>query len=127
MERRDLTFALTWQRNTEPVGAAANDLLRWLGSEIGCRITPRVALSYEELLPMFERGEADFAWLPPIAFLRLRAKRLVRTLFVNQRHGTRAYHAIVAVRSGSRHYSLDRLRGARAAWIDAQSTTGYVL
>jgi len=127
MARKELTFALTWQRNTEPVGAAANDLLRWLGNEIGRPIVPRVALSYDELSPLFEREEVDFAWLPPIAFLRLRSKNLVRTLYVNERHGARAFHAILAVRSGSQHYSLDRLRGARAAWIDPQSTTGYIL
>jgi len=127
-ERRgDLTFALPWQRNSEPVGSAAADLLRWLGAEIGRRITPRVALSYDELLPLFEKGEVHFAWLPPISFLRLRAARLVRTLYVNERNAALAFHAIIAVRSGSRHYSLDRLRGARAAWVDPMSTTGYVL
>ncbi len=123
----ELSFALTWQRNSEPVGPAVAKLLRWLGTEIGRSITPRVALSYEELVPLFERGEVDFAWLPPITFLRLRAKRLVRTLVVNQRYGSRTYHGVIAVRSSSRHYSLDRLRGARAAWVDPQSTTGYVL
>ena len=127
MGRRDLAFALTWQRNTEPVGAAANDLLRWLGTELGQPINPRVALSYDELLPLFERDLVDFAWLPPISFLQLRKKSLVRTLLVNQRHGTRAFHAVLAVRSSSRHFSLDRLTGARAAWIDPQSATGYVL
>jgi phosphonate transport system substrate-binding protein len=78
-------------------------------------------------LPLFEAGDVDFAWLPPIAFLLLRKKGLVRTLYVNERNASHAFHAIVAVRSGSRHYSLDRLRGARAAWIDPMSTTGYVL
>jgi ABC-type phosphate/phosphonate transport system substrate-binding protein len=29
--------------------------------------------------------------------------------------------------SGSHHYALDKLQGARAAWIDPHSTTGYVL
>ena len=127
MGRKPLSFALTWQRNTEPVGAAATDLLRWLGKEIGCTLTPRVAIAYEDLLARFERGDVDLAWLPPIAFLRLRARKLVRTLFVNQRHGTRAYHAVVATRADSRFTTIDKLQGARVAWIDPYSTTGYVL
>jgi phosphonate transport system substrate-binding protein len=127
LTRKELFFALTWQRNTEPVGAAAADFLRWLGNELGRPILPRVALSYDELLPMFEKGDVDFGWLPPLTYLQLRAKNLARTLFTNQRHGARAWHAVLAVRSGSRHYALDRLQGARAAWVDPHSTTGYVL
>lgn len=127
MDRKELSFALTWQRNTEPVGSAVADWLRWLGQRIGRPVLPRVALSYDELLPLFERGDADFAWLPPLTFLELRAKGLVRTLLVNERHGSRAFHAVLAVQSGSRHHALDRLRGARAAWVDPYSTTGYVL
>ena len=61
MGRRELSFALTWQRNTEPVGAAVSELLRWLGTEIGRPVLPRVALSYDELLPMFQRGDVDSA------------------------------------------------------------------
>jgi phosphonate transport system substrate-binding protein len=125
--RKELSFALTWQRNTEPVGSAVAELLRWLGQRIGRPVVPRVALSYDELMPLFERDEADVAWLPPLSFLQLRTKGLARTLLVNQRHATRAFHTVLAVRSGSRHYALDKLRGARAAWIDPFSTTGYLL
>lgn len=127
MGRKELAFALTWQRNTEPVGTAVTDLLRFLGAKLGRTIMPRVAIAYDELQPMFERGDVDFGWLPPLTFSRLREKKLARTLLVNQRHGAQAFHAVLAVRSGSRHYSLDRLQGARAAWVDPYSTSGYVL
>lgn len=125
MARKDLVFALTWQRNTEPVGAAVTDLLRWLGNEIGRTIVPRVALSYEEIFPLFERNAVDFAWLPPLSYLRLRKDDLARTLCVNARHSE--YHAVLAVRTDSRHGTLDKLQGARIAWVDPHSTTGYIL
>jgi len=127
MGRKELAFALTWQRNTEPVGTAVTDLLRFLGAKLSRTIIPRVAIAYDELNPMFERCDVDFGWLPPLSFLQLRQKKLARTLLVNQRHGAQAFHAVLAVRSGSRHYSLDRLQGARAAWVDPYSTSGYVL
>ena len=127
MRRKELQFALTWQRNAEPVGAAVSDFLRWLGNAVGRPVLPKVALSYDEIVPLFERGAVDIGWLPPLSFLQLRSRKLVRSLLVNQRHGARAFHAILAVRSGSRHYSLDRMRGARAAWVDPHSATGYAL
>ncbi len=127
MGRKELAFALTWQRNTEPVGAAVTDLLKYVSHRIGKLVVPRVAIAYDDIHVLFERGDADFAWLPPLSFLRLRSKDLVRTVVVNQRHGTRAFHAVLAVRSGSRHYALDRLQGARAAWVDPFSASGYAL
>ncbi len=125
MARKDLVFALTWQRNTEPIGAAMTELLRWLGNEIGRTIVPRVALSYEEIFPLFERNAVDFAWLPPLSYLRLRSDNLAKTLCVNARHA--AYHAILATRMSARQSALDKLQGARVAWVDPHSTTGYIL
>jgi len=122
-----LSFALTWQRNAQPIGEAASKLLRWVGGRVGHAIVPHVALSYEELLPSFEKEQVDFAWLPPIVFLKLREKGLARTLLVNQRHGSSTFCAVLAVHSSSRYYALERLRGARAAWVDPHSATGYVL
>ena len=125
MARKDLVFALTWQRNTEPVGAAVTELLRWLGREVGRTIVPRVALSYEEIFPLFQRNAVDFAWLPPLSYLRLRHDDLARTLCVNKRLA--AYHGVLAVRANGRYQSLDKLQGARVAWVDPHSTTGYIL
>lgn len=127
MGSRDLSFALTWQRNTAPVGEAPAKLLRWLSARVGRTIIPRVALSYEELLPAFEKEQIDFAWLPQVVYLILQKKGLAKTLLVNQRHGPTVFCAVLAVHSSSRHHTLDRLRGARAAWVDPYSATGYVL
>src|SRR5215471_4854124 len=102
MGRKELAFALTWQRNTEPVGTAVTDLLRFLGAKLGRTIIPRVAIAYDELHPMFERGDVDFGWLPPLTFSQLRQKKLARTLLVNQRHGAQAFHAVRALRGSIR-------------------------
>jgi eukaryotic-like serine/threonine-protein kinase len=127
MGRKELAFALTWQRNTEPVGPAVTGLLRYLSGRLGRTVVPRVAIAYDDIHTLFERGEADFGWLPPLSFLRLSKKELVRTVYVNHRHGARAFHSVLAVRSGSRHYALDKLQGARAAWVDPYSASGYAL
>lgn len=125
--KADLVFALTWQRNSEPVGARVNELLRWLSARLGRRIEPRVALSYEELLPMFRQGEVDVAWLPPVVYLRLRREGLARTLLVNDRHDAASYRAVLAVPRGSRRAGLADLQSTRIAWVDPWSASGYVL
>lgn len=124
---RAIVFAHPWQRNSEPVGARIAELLKWLGARVGRTIVPRLALSYEELLTMFTTGAADFAWLPPIVHLRLLSERRARTLLVNRRHGEARYCAVLVSRKGSRYDSIDSLAGARMAWVDPWSASGYVL
>src|SRR5213075_2837970 len=62
----DLVFAVTWQRKGEPIGQRVNAFAKWLGEKFGCKVVPKVSLSYEELLGAMRREEADLAWLPPI-------------------------------------------------------------
>lgn len=127
MDRKDLVFALTWQRNTEPIGPRMAALTRWLGHRLDCNVVPRCALSYEELVPMFESGHVDIAWLPPIVHWHLDRAKLARGLLVNERGGRERFSSVLLGRKGSAHDSLEKLRGARAAWVDPWSASGYVL
>jgi phosphate/phosphite/phosphonate ABC transporter binding protein len=127
VDRNDLVFALTWQRNTEPIGPRMAALTRWLGARLECNVIPRCALSYEELVPMFDSGHVDIAWLPPIVHWHLDRAKLARSLLVNERDGHARYSCVLIGRKGSEHASLERLQGARAAWVDPWSASGYVL
>lgn len=127
MKGRELVFALTWQRNSEPVGTKMAALARWLGHRIGRPVTPRCALSYEELIPMFASEQVDVAWLPPIVHRHLRRARLVQSLLVNERKGSARFSAMLVAHRGSPHAALDKLAGARAAWVDPWSASGYVV
>lgn len=127
MSRADVVFALTWQRNLEPIGAKMASLTRWLGQRIGRPMTPRCALSYEELIPMFESGQVDVAWVPPIVYRHLARTKVARALLVNERRGEARFSAMLVANRTSPHAHLDKLAGARAAWVDPWSASGYVL
>ena len=127
MDRKDLVFALTWQRNTEPIGPRMAALTRWLGTKLECNVIPRCALSYEELVPMFDSGHVDIAWLPPIVHWHLDRAKLARSLLVNERAGHAEFSSVLIGRKGSGHTTVETLQGARAAWVDPWSASGYVL
>jgi phosphate/phosphite/phosphonate ABC transporter binding protein len=127
VDRKDLVFALTWQRNTEPIGPRMAALTRWLGTRLECNVVPRCALSYEELVPMFDSGHVDIAWLPPIVHRHLDRAKLARSLLVNERAGHTGFSSVLIGRKGSQHDAVDKLQGARAAWVDPWSASGYVL
>jgi len=124
---KDLVFALTWQKTREPVEARFARLTRWLGARLGCKVTPKVALSYEELTDAVRRGAVDVAWLPPIARLYLERERAVRTLLVSSRQGGAASSSVLLCRRDASIQSIDQMQGARAAWVDPWSASGYVM
>ncbi len=124
---KGLVFALTWQKSAEPIGQRFADFTAWLGREVGLRISPRVALSYEELARMFRAGEVDLAWLPPIVFVRLEHDAIAVPLVSHQRATQSSYESVLIVRADSKIRTLDGLRGMRAGWVDPWSAAGYVL
>ncbi|MGH7283185.1 MAG: PhnD/SsuA/transferrin family substrate-binding protein, partial [Polyangiaceae bacterium] len=71
-----LVFALTWQKNSGPVGEDLATFFAWLSTQTGIRITSRAALSYQELAEMMRSGGADLAWLPPIVYAKLEREKV---------------------------------------------------
>ncbi len=127
MPRPEVVFALTWQRNSEPIGAKMAALARWIGKRIGHAVVPRCALSYEELLPMFASEAVDVAWVPPLVYRHLARAKLARALVVNERKGRARFTAILVANRTSPHAALEKLAGARVAWVDPWSASGYIL
>jgi len=85
------------------------------------------AASYEDLAQAMVRGEVDFAWLPPLAFVALERRGAAIPLVSAQRGGDTAFHSAIIVAKGSALHEPADLAGARAAWVDRYSASGYVV
>jgi len=109
------------------VGERFAELTQWLSARTGLSITPRMALSYVELERMVRSGQAHLAWLPPLVYLRLEREGLVAHLVKSARAGHASFHSAIIVRADSPVRSLEMLRGARAAWVDRWSASGFVI
>jgi phosphate/phosphite/phosphonate ABC transporter binding protein len=83
--------------------------------------------SYEDLAAAMVRGEVDFAWLPPLAFVALERRGQVVALVSAQRGGATAFHSAIIVARTSTILEPEDLAGARAAWVDRYSASGYVV
>ncbi|MEJ7730865.1 MAG: PhnD/SsuA/transferrin family substrate-binding protein [Polyangiaceae bacterium] len=98
-------------------------LRRWLGA--GWLVEARVAESYGELAQLLGSGGADIGWTPPLVGARVEAlggRVLVRVV----RGGATTFRAAIV---GARRRPVEprALRGLRAAWVDRESTAGYLL
>jgi phosphonate transport system substrate-binding protein len=92
----------------------------------GIPIEPRLAGSYRELAMQMERGDLAFAWMPPLPAIQLEDRQVATCLVLPVRGGRTTYHSAFVVReSGPK--SIAELRGRRVAWVDKESTSGYVV
>lgn len=105
--------------------AGLNTFLRWLGDRAGVRIIRRQVPSYDALAAQMSSAAIDVAWLPPLVFVGLERRGVAAPLVTTQRQGKTL--AVLIVRDDSPIRTLADLRGARAAWVDPLSATGYVL
>lgn len=99
-------------------------LVRELGQQLGRPVAAQPCDTPEELCAGLVDGRLDLAWLPPLLHARA-AARGAALLGIPQRGGTLTYRAALLVQSLSHVAGLADLRGARAAWVDRQSASGY--
>lgn len=89
------------------------------------RVELSVAADYAALQDAMLRGDAELAWAPPLVAARLELHGLP-VLVRSVREGSSAFRAALL---GLAEAKLDPLRlgGLRAAWVDRESTGGFLL
>jgi phosphonate transport system substrate-binding protein len=92
---------------------------------LGKRVEVSVAPSYEALAKDLLAGRADAVWAPPFVCARVEAMG-VRVLARGVRRGRSSYRSALVARAGS-GLTLEKLQGARMAWVDRDSVAGYLL
>lgn len=100
-------------------------LEQFLSFATSLHVEAKAAVSYDALAASLLGGEAHLAWAPPFSCARLENAGipvLVRAV----RKGAATYRAALMCQAGVPVH-LDKLRGLRAAWVDRESTGGYLL
>lgn len=99
---------------------------RALGERAGVYVVERNVSSYDDLEREITLAHIDVAWLPPIVFARLERDFVVVAL-ASRARARQAYSAVLLSARGSGRTTLEHLRGARVAWVDPLSASGYVV
>lgn len=113
-----------------PPGPTPNRLdtfCRSLASSIGIAVTAQGFSDYRALLSAINRGDADLAWMPPLVALRSASAGRTLPIALPIRNGAAWYASALFARAGSGFASIRDLVGTRVAWVDPQSTAGYLV
>lgn len=121
-----MIFGLARPPGGAPVEPALSNFLSWVGERAGVAMESFEAASYQALARKMLAHEIHFAWLPPIVFARIE-RDAIDVLVTSHRGKHEGFESVLIVRADSAIKSLESLRGARAAWVDPWSASGYVL
>ncbi len=100
---------------------------RALAAATGLDVTGIGLWHYHRLLEAMETGDVDLAWLPPILAAQAAYDGRAIPIAVPVRGGVSSYSTALFVDERSPVRSPHDLVGARAAWVDRQSVSGYLL
>ncbi len=104
---------------------AAEFCRRLSDEELG--FVPQVSDDYPALLDALRAGELDVAWLPPVVALRATSFGHALPIALPVRGGECAFHSALFAKPDSPLGSLRDLKGARVAWVDRFSASGYLV
>jgi phosphonate transport system substrate-binding protein len=107
----------------ERIGAFATSL----GSARGANIDLLKGVDYRAIVAAMEQGFVDFAWLPPLSAARVVRSGAAVPAAIAVRNGTTSYMTgLLAMKRGAIRALAD-VKGVRAAWVDRESASGYVV
>lgn len=99
----------------------------WLSGRLGVPVELSVAAGYDELGQQLRSGVIDIGEFSPYAYVRARNNDPGLDPLVSYiAAGAATAAGYIVVDAGSRFNTLDDLRGARFAFVDRASTSGYL-
>jgi phosphonate transport system permease protein len=113
--------------NAQALQTSADALAHMLSDRIHLPVRAYVSLDYTALVEAMRSGQVHFGWLTPSPLVLAEQLFHAQIVLTQVRRGSPAYYAAVVVRDDSPVHSVDDLRGRTIAWVDPQSTSGYVI
>src|SRR6476646_4492741 len=120
-----LTFGISRSHAGHDLDAGARLFADALAARVGRKLSVTITPDYERLLDGVLVGGISVAWMPPLLHVRASMKGAPLAA-VSERNGALAYRAALLVRADSHRTTVRSLRGARAAWADPYSASGYL-
>ena len=98
-----------------------------LAAAAGTEIAGRAVANYDTLLDDVADGAVDIAWLPPMLAFRATSRGMAQPLAAPIRNGASSYSTALFTRADGAIRTFADLNRVRAAWVDRQSASGYLL
>lgn len=123
--QKPIRFGLSPALGVQLARAQGERVGAWLKKRFDREVRPVVVGDYQALVEAISEGEVDFAWMPPVSFVRA-AERGVGLVALAERYGRPTYESAIVVRADSPLVELTDMRGKTLAYVDRDSASGYL-
>jgi phosphonate transport system substrate-binding protein len=110
------------------VRARFDPLFEYLQQQTGSRFRVTVGADFAAIIVAMAHDRLDLAWFGPESYIQAtRQTRVVPLVSADLVRTGRAYHSLILVRADSPFRTLEDLRGRNFAFVDPNSTSGYLI
>jgi phosphonate transport system substrate-binding protein len=127
--RAALVVAVVAAQNQEAAKVQASALSGFIGNALKETAVSRVYPDQEALALAVAKSEVDYAFIGPLAYLRIDPKSRSHLVFRTLRNGKATYRSALFAPPGKKT-TLETVRkasGLKVAWVEPSSASGYLL
>lgn len=111
----------------EGTSSKLTPLYEYLQGRLGRKVEGHTADSYDDLAVLVRNQKIELAVFSPAAYVKARKKMEAVAIATATRGGSPTYLGYLFVKSdGGRRPLLEELKGKSVAWVNEQSTSGYL-
>jgi len=127
-EGNPIRILLTPSVDAQKLSTSADSLVAYLEAKTGYHFTASFPTSFIAVVEAFGSGKADIAAMNTFSYILAHQKYGVKAaLKVIRRDGETTYRGQFIARTNGDINSIQDLRGKKIAFVDAASTSGYIL
>ena len=127
-EGNPIRILLTPSVDAQKLSNSADSLVAYLEAKTGYHFMVTFPASYIAVVESFGSGKADIAAMNTFSYILAHQKYGVKAVLkVIRRDGETTYRGQFIAKTQSGINSIDDLRGKKVAFVDAASTSGYIL
>lgn len=113
--------------DTQEIVAGGELLAEMIQEKTGLVVEANVGTNFAAVREAMGAGQVHIGWLNTFNYILAHEKYGVDVALVTERYGLTTYTGILIVRADSGITSLDDLKGKTMCWVDANSTSGYII
>jgi phosphonate transport system substrate-binding protein len=123
----ELVFGVVPAENASGVTDRYTPFVNYLSSQLGTKVTLRVANDYAAVIEGQRAGNMHIAYYGPASFARALVTGVKTTAFVIDVNsdGSKGYYSVFYVKADSPYKKIQDLKGKNIGLVDPNSTSGY--
>ncbi|WP_293910685.1 phosphonate ABC transporter substrate-binding protein [Deinococcus sp.] len=123
-----LTFGIIPTEGSSATLTKWQPFFAYLGKTLGVEIKPQVGADYTAVILAMQNKQLDVAYFGPKSYITAVEQAGAEAIVMdNTVKGGLGYHSIIISKAGSGPQSLSSARGKTFAFVDPQSTSGYLI